>query len=246
MQDSDGSTSARWARDATIDLTTDDKFEVSPSLTGLSNCWVRGQPALHTFVVGLVGSWQSTVAKAVVDRLRAHKVRAQLIDAWTLDIGALRRRVVVEVGAALAAPGVDGLVAADVWISEQDKIAKRLDEARATQTDVQAARIELRDRASFHRAWRDHGTALLAAIDILAVAALLTVLVGKDSGLQTVFASLSAALLVLLVTGSVFKVVTPSVSRMPAKEELQLATAFERIVTGKDEAGQTVARYPSR
>lgn len=243
MQDSEGSTTAQWARDAEINLTTDDKFEVSPLADRLVDLLSEVKPP---FTLSLSGSWgvgKSTVARAIVDRLRNHKVRAQLIDAWTLDVGALRRRVVVEVGAALAAPGDQGHIPADAWNREQDKIAKRLDEARATQTDVQAARIELRDRASFRKASRDHGTTLLAAIDIFALAALLTVLVGKDSGLQPVFAGLSATLLVLLVTGSVFKVVTPSVSRMPAKEELQLAATFERIVTGKDEEGQTVARY---
>jgi hypothetical protein len=231
---------AGWAGDAEVDLARDDKFEVS----GLADNLVELLAGVSApFTLSLSGSWgvgKSTVANAIVERVRTRGVRALVIDAWTLDIPALRRRLVVEVGAALTVPGTAGVVDQGILELSRRKIAEKLDAARESRTEVHSARVDLRDSKDLWDSLMSHRTTLLAGVDIVLWSAFLAVVAGKDSGLQPIFSSLAATVLTLLVSGFVFRIVTPSVTRNPAAEELQLAAAFEGFVTGKDETGKAV------
>lgn len=241
METPNASRPARWIRDVAIDLRSDDQFGVSDLTDRLVELLAVVEPP---FTMSLSGSWgvgKSTVAKAAKERLEDSGIRALLIDAWTLDVGSLRRRVVVEVGAALQAAGKSGRIEPKAHQDARDTVAGKLDDARAAETEVQAARIELRDPKKIRETLSAHKWVVAAAFMGALAAVALTVLVGKDSGLQPVFGGVATVLLSLLLSSFVFKIVTPSRTRAPAKEELQLAAAFERFVTGKDEKGDLIA-----
>lgn len=125
----------RWLRDEPLDLRKDDQFGVDQLVDRLVGLLARAKPP---FTLSLSGAWgvgKSTVADAIVARLKERKVRAVKIDAWTQDVAQLRRSVVIEVGAALKA-GSD---------ADRKALAEELDEARATRIEVQSARVEARE-----------------------------------------------------------------------------------------------------
>ena len=223
---------AQWVREAEVDLPSGDRFAVKDIAKRLVELLSEVAPP---FTASLSGSWgvgKSTVAKAVIKGLEADGVRAVLIDAWTTDISDLRRSLVLEVGAALTAPGSNGKVPLEVLQASRKDIADELDEARETRTDQQAARLELRDWKDL-KALLQQRALLLAVADLVAWGSFFAVLAGPDSGLQPVFASMVAAVLTLAVTGSLFKVVTPSVTRLPHADAVLLSQAFERLVKGQ-------------
>lgn len=94
-----------WLSDAPQRLDEgSDAFGVEGLVDRLARTIASARPP---FTLSLSGTWgvgKSTVALAVVERLRADGVPAVLIDAWTEDVSTLRRTIVVAVGAALRHP----------------------------------------------------------------------------------------------------------------------------------------------
>ena len=198
-----------------------DQFGVDRLVDRLVDLLAR---AKAPFTLSLSGAWgvgKSTVADAIIKRLRDRDIRAVKIDAWTRDVAQLRRSVVIEVGAALKG-GSEG---------DRKAVAEELDEARATRVEVQSARIEARELMptlrQIARFWFAYGAASAIALFAWYEASALN----KDSGLRPIFIALAVILTPILVTSIIFKFVTPSASRAPASEELALATKFEEIVT---------------
>jgi hypothetical protein len=211
----------RWLRDEALDLRKDDQFGVDQLVDRLVELLARAKPP---FTLSLSGAWgvgKSTIADAIVARLKERKVRAVKIDAWTQDVAQLRRSVVIEVGAALATGSDD----------DRKTLAEELDEARATRIEVQSARVEARELRptlrQIQRSWVAY--AILAAI--LALSWYQAATLDKDNGLRTIFVALASVLSPVLVAALAWRLVTPSTSRAPATEEFQLARKFEEVVT---------------
>lgn len=216
-----GMTEPRWLRDEPVDLRKDDQFGVDQLVDRLVGLLARAKPP---FTLSLSGAWgvgKSTVADAIVERLTEHKVRAVKVDTWSQDVKQLRRSVVVKVGAALKSG------------SEEDErgLAEELDEARATQIEVQSARIEGRELWPTLRQVARSWFAYVAVTVIVAVSLYQANTLDKDSGLRPVFIALAVTLTPILAASLLFKFVTPSTSRAPATEEFALATKFEEVVT---------------
>jgi hypothetical protein len=211
----------RWLRDEVLDLRKDDQFGVDQLVDRLVGLLARAKPP---FTLSLSGAWgvgKSTIADAIVARLKERKVRAVKIDAWTQDVAQLRRSVVIEVGAALATGSDD----------DRKALAEELDEARATRIEVQSARVEARELRptlrQIQRSWVAY--AILAAI--LALSWYQAATLDKDNGLRIIFIALASVLSPVLVAAMAWRLVTPSTSRAPATEEFQLARKFEEVVT---------------
>lgn len=217
----EGITERRWLRDERVDLRKDDQFGVDALVDRLVGLLAKAKPP---FTLSLSGAWgvgKSTVAEAIVERLKDHKVRAVKVDAWTQDVKQLRRSVVIKVGAALKGG------------SEEDErcLAKELDEARAIQIEVQSARIEARELWPTLRQVARSWFAYLAVAVIAAFSLYQANSLEKDSGLRPVFIALAVTMTPILAASLLFKFVTPSTSRAPATEEFALATKFQEVVT---------------
>lgn len=217
----EGMTEPRWLRDERVDLRKDDQFGVNALVDRLVGLLAKAKPP---FTLSLSGAWgvgKSTVAEAIVERLKDRKVRAVKVDAWTQDVKQLRRSVVIKVGAALKSG------------SEEDErcLAKELDEARATQIEVQSARIEARELWPTLRQVAHSWFAYLAVAVIAAFSLYQANSLEKDSGLRPVFIALAVTMTPILAASLLFKFVTPSTSRAPATEEFALATKFQEVVT---------------
>lgn len=211
----------RWLRDEPLDLRKDDQFGVDQLVDRLVGLLERAKPP---FTLSLSGAWgvgKSTVADAIVDRLKDCKVRAVKVDAWTQDVGQLRRSVVIKVGAALQSG------------TEEDEraLAAELDEARATQIEVQSARVEARELRPTLRQIQRSWFAYLVLVGLLAVSWYEAATLDKDAGLRPIFIALASVLSPVLVAAAAWRLVTPSTSRAPATEDFQLARKFEEVVT---------------
>jgi hypothetical protein len=211
----------RWLRDEPVDLRKDDQFGVDELVDRLVGLLAKAKPP---FTLSLSGAWgvgKSTVADAIVTRLKNERgVRAVKVDAWTLDVKQMRRSVVIEVGAALRS-GSD---------EDRKALAEEVDEARATQIEVQSARVEGRELWPTIRQAGRSWFAYLAVAVIVAVSLYEASTLDKDSGLRPVFVALAVTLTPILAASLLFKFVTPSTSRAPASEEFALATKFEDVV----------------
>jgi hypothetical protein len=211
----------RWLRDEPLDLRKDDQFGVNELVDRLVDLLARAKPP---FTLSLSGAWgvgKSTVADAIVARLKERKVRAVKVDAWTQDVNELRRSVVIEVGAALKSGSNE----------DRKALAEEVDKARATQVEVQSARIEGRELWPTIRQILRSWFAYLTLAAILGVAWYQANALDKDSGLRPIFIGLAIFVTPILVTAVLLKVVTPSTSRAPASQEFALATKFEEVVT---------------
>lgn len=211
----------RWLRDEPLDLRRDDQFGVDQLVDRLVALLAQAKPP---FTLSLSGAWgvgKSTVANAVVSRLRERKVRAVKVDAWTQDVSQLRRNVVIKVGAALK----------DGSAKDERALARELDEARATRIEVQSARMEARELQPTLRQIARSWPAYLVMVLLLGFSMYQAAVLDKDSGLRPVFIALATFLSPILVAAVVWRVVTPSTSRAPATEEVQLARKFEEVVT---------------
>lgn len=211
----------RWLRDAPLDLRKEDQFGVDQLVDRLVGLLAKAKPP---FTLSLSGAWgvgKSTIADAIVERLKENQVRAVKIDAWTQDVTELRRTVVIEVGAALA-NGSD---------EDRKALAAELDEARATKIEVQSARIEARELGPTMRQIQRSWFAYLVIGVVLAVSWWGAASLEKDDGLRPILIALASLLSPLLVAAVVWRLVTPSTSRAPATEEFQLARKFEEVVT---------------
>jgi hypothetical protein len=211
----------RWLRDEPLDLRKDDQFGVDQLVDRLVGLLARAKPP---FTLSLSGAWgvgKSTVADAIVARLKERKVRAVKIDAWTQDVAQLRRSVVIEVGASLKAD------------SDEDRkaLAEELDEARATRIDVQSARVEARELRPTLRQIQRSWVAYLVLAAIVALSWYKAATLDADAGLRPIFIALASILSPVLVAAVALRLVTPSTSRAPATEEFQLARKFEQVVT---------------
>ncbi len=222
----------RWLRDERLDLRQDDQFGVDRLVDRLVQLLARAKPP---FTLSLSGAWgvgKSTVADAIVDRLKEHRVRAVKIDAWTQDVAQLRRSVVIEVGAALASGSDD----------DRKALAEELDVARATQIEVQSARVEARGLWPTVRQIRRSWAAYLVLATILALSWYEAASLDKDAGLRPIFIALASVLSPVLVAAVAWRLVTPSTSRAPCahrrRREVNLDT------TGVH--GSPRARPPSR
>jgi hypothetical protein len=211
----------RWLRDEPLDLRRDDQFGVDQLVDRLVALLARAKPP---FTLSLSGAWgvgKSTIADAIVDRLKESKVRAAKVDAWSQDVAQLRRSVVIKVGAALKDGSAD----------DERALAEELDEARATQIEVQSSRIEARELQPTLRQIARSWQAYLVMVLLLALSLYQAAALDKDDGLRPVFIALATLLSPILVAAVVWRVVTPSTSRAPATEEVQLARKFEEVVT---------------
>lgn len=211
----------RWLRDEPLDLRRDDQFGVDQLVSRLVDLLTRAKPP---FTLSLSGAWgvgKSTVADAIVARLKERKVRAVKVDAWTQDVAQLRRSVVIKVGAALKNGSAE----------DERALAEELDEARATQIEVQSARVEARELRPTLRQIRRSWAAYLVLAVILVVSWYGAATLDKDDGLRPIFIALAALLSPVLVAAVVWRLVTPSTSRAPATEEVQLARKFAEVVT---------------
>jgi hypothetical protein len=214
-------TEPRWLRDERVDLRKDDQFGVDQLVDRLVGLLARAKPP---FTLSLSGAWgvgKSTIADAIVERLKERKVRAVKVDAWTQDVKQLRRSVVIEVGAALMTGSDD----------DRKTLAEELDTARATQVEVQSARIEGRELSPTLRQVMHSWFAYAAVAVIVAFSLYQATTLDKDSGLRPFFIALTVTLTPILAASLLFKFVTPSTSRAPATEEFALATKFEEVVT---------------
>jgi hypothetical protein len=210
-----------WLRDEPVDLRNDDQFGVDELVDRLVGLLAKAKPP---FTLSLSGAWgvgKSTLADAIVERLKVRKVRAVKIDAWTQDVKQLRRSVVIEVGAGLA-NGTD---------EDRKALAEELDEARATQIEVQSARIEARQLGPTLRQIQRSWWAYLILALILVLSWYEAATLHKDDGLRPIFITLASVLSPLLVAATAWRLVTPSTSRAPATEEFQLARKFKEVVT---------------
>lgn len=212
---------SRWLRDEPLDLRKNDQFGVDQLVDRFVELLARAKPP---FTVSLSGPWgvgKSTVATAIVDRLRERRIRAITIDAWTQDVQQLRRSVVIEVGAALAG-GTD---------EDRRALAEELDEARATRIDVQSARIEARELGpTLRQVWRAW-PAYLVLVSIVSVSLYGALTLDKDNGLRPILIALATVLGPILVASVAWRLVTPSTSRAAATVDFQLAKKFREVVT---------------
>lgn len=216
-------TEPRWLRDEPLDLRNDDQFGVSQLVDRLVGLLARAKPP---FTLSLSGAWgvgKSTVADAVVERLKDHGVRAVKVDAWTQDVAQLRRSVVIKVGAALQSGTPE----------DEKALATELDEARATQIEVQSARVEARELRPTLRQIRRSWFAYLVLAALIAVSWYMAATLDKDAGLRPIFITLASVLSPVFVAAVAWRLVTPSTSRAPATEDYQLARKFEEVVTAR-------------
>jgi hypothetical protein len=182
----------RWLIDEPVDLKHADEFGVSLLVDRLVDLLSRAKPP---FTVSLSGSWgvgKTTIADAIVTRLKNANFRAIKIDAWTQDVSQLRRSLVLEVGAALL-PG-------DKDEEKLDEVAATLDEAQCVKTEAQSARIQARKPAEIAQMVGKNWHAYLVVLVLLVGAVVGAALLGKDSGPRAILIGLAATLATLLVT----------------------------------------------
>ena len=131
---------APWLSDAPPDLSTSkDAFGVEEIIDGLVETIAAARPP---FTLSLSGSWgigKSTVAEALVGRMRAKKMAAVLIDAWTEDVTTLRRSLIIAVAAAMVAKGDEKRE-----LEIREDVAKLLDDAATTsKTEADAPKTKI-------------------------------------------------------------------------------------------------------
>jgi hypothetical protein len=211
----------RWLRDEPLDLRSEDQFGVDQLVDRLVGLLARAKPP---FTLSLSGAWgvgKSTVADAIVERLKDRGVRAVKVDAWTQDVTQLRRSVVIKVGAALQSGTAE----------DEKALAAELDEARATQIEVQSARVEARELRPTLRQIQRSWFAYLVLVALIALSWYMAATLDKDAGLRPIFITLASVLSPVFVAAVAWRLVTPSTSRAPATEDYQLARKFEEVVT---------------
>jgi hypothetical protein len=178
------------------------------------------------FAISLSGDWgigKSTIAYAVVERMRADGFAACYVDAWSSDSESLRHRLVIEVGAQML--GGD---------KHKERVAKFLDRSIGITTSTQTlASPELR----LFRRPLEQTPVLLTVAALIALTGFVTWLIANDKALTPFLVpvgSFLAAGLAFLFFGSglVFQVPSESSTKAPATEEVELSRRFEQIVAG--------------
>lgn len=218
-----------WLPERPLKFPEEDAFGVDGLIDQLVEQLVAAQPP---FAVSLSGSWgvgKSTVAQELVRRLRERHVRGILVDAWTLDVGHLRRHLVVEVGAALETRNRQ----ADPDPQKRAEFALQIDTEAAQTVEQFAAKVELRKPREIADAVAGSPVSLL----VIALAVFLIVAAGlawKDA--SSFLFTIAGVLALGWLTTYVLRITTPSRSRAATAEDVVLTNAF----------AATVSRKPSR
>ena len=220
-----------WLSDSPTDLDRDvDAFGVSEIVDHLVELVSVARPPFTLSLSGVWGSGKSTVAEAVVVRLRRQGQAAVLVDAWTEDISQLRRTLVVVVGAAMRGRGDDVKEA-----NAREKIAKAIDdETRNSSSEPETGtragsllsiRAFLRDPVGF--------TASLLVVLLMLVG---LALAAPESTLARALAPILGIFIgFLLVNSGFFFVVRGlTVTTGPAEAAVVLAREFKRSVSGAE------------
>jgi hypothetical protein len=130
----DENPSVSWLTDGSVDLEVEDAFDVSAFVDRLAAMVESGDPP---FTISLSGSWgvgKSTIAEALLTRLRGRAIPGALVDAWTEDVVHLRRTLAITVGAELRGGA-----------AHRDDVAQELDAAiRVSRTETLPPKPELR------------------------------------------------------------------------------------------------------
>lgn len=227
-----------WLSDSPPDLeTAKDAFGVSELIDGLVDTLDAAMPP---FTVSLSGSWgigKSTVAEAVVARLRKRGRPAVLLDAWTEDIASLRRSLVIAVAAALHAPGDMKKEAA-----AREDIARKLDEeTRQSKTKGLPPKAEFGLLRSLLAAIRNP-VPLLGLIGLTLALVFVALVVDPNGPIgRTVPPILGVLVGFLLVNSGYFFVATPaSVTTGPAERSVLEAAEFRKYVIGTEDSPERV------
>ncbi len=219
-----------WLSDAPPDLSaTKDAFGVDEIIDGLVDTLAEARPP---FTLSLSGSWgigKSTVAEAVVKRLQKRGEAAVLVDAWTEDIGTLRRSLVVAVAAALKAKGRP-----DHEAKVREDIARDLDEnTRQSKTSTQAPETEFSFIRTVREAFRHPLALLVLTAAIVALIAVLFV-VDPNAPIGRALPPILGIFVGLLVvnSGFFFVVRASTVTTGPAERTVLERQHFRDYVVG--------------
>lgn len=230
-----------WVRDELPNIGEDtelDEFGVTRIVEPLC---IQIESTEVPFTISLSGSWgvgKSTIAAAVVRRLRARGTAACYIDAWNEDVEGLRRRLAVEVGTQMLLGQRRSMSIADDWerlASEtamaREGIASFLDaEARTSVSRQSVAEPEFR----WPRKLPQGAAVFLVFTLIIATFIWLTLLQDPDSRWITPLTSLLATAVGFLVFSSGLAIRVPMETRAtaPATEAVAAAKRFAQLVTG--------------
>jgi hypothetical protein len=214
-----------WLKDSPPSLETEDAFGVGPFVDRLVHVVARSEPP---FTLSLSGSWgigKSTVAQALITRLREEGTPACLVDAWTEDVEHLRRTIAIEVGAELGGGTTEA----------RDRVAKSVDSAMrvsVSETLPPEPQLELESAVARFKQRPELFVWFLAVAALLVLAIVWTGSWSPDvaRGVSTLFGAF--LVLAVLQTGYVFRVRMTSQSQAPAEESVQMADRFRSIVAG--------------
>lgn len=222
-----------WVSETPSDLSSEeDAFEVGPIVDGLVSLIRDADPP---FTLSLSGSWgvgKSTIAEAVVNRIRKADTPAVLIDLWSEDVANLRRTLVIKVGAALT-----GYIDPDEADEKRQDIAKELDGEAATSTGTsETGRAHVGLVGVLKAIWHEPVTAVV--LGLLGLALLAAYLSNPDPDTSVLGRTLPGLTifyftLALVQSGFIFVTRTATTTRGPAERSVVVAEAFRKYVTGK-------------
>jgi hypothetical protein len=222
-----------WLEDAPPDLEKSDAFGTGPFVDRLVDVVEHANPPFTLSVSGSWGIGKSTVARALIDRLRKRGTSACLVDAWTEDVAHLRRTIALEVGTELRG----GSPAA------RDDVAKLIDSSlRTSITETKPPEPELAIDDAFERL-RKHPAAVIWLVASVLVVSFFVVWTSTWSAdVSRGVSTLLGAILVLGVvqTGYLFRIRVATQSQAPAEEAVQMADRFREIVTASGQAAAVV------
>ncbi|MCL5734732.1 MAG: KAP family NTPase [Actinobacteria bacterium] len=215
-----------WLVDDSLDLSESDAFDVTGLVDRMADLVELGDPP---FTISLSGSWgvgKSTIAEALRRKLETRKIPGVLVDAWTEDIGHLRRTLAIWVGAKLS-----------VDTENRESVAKKLDDAiQLTENKTLPPKLNLASGGLFKNItdWLK-SSAVLLAIDIVLIALVVCSAIWFPAYAALLGALLSASLIFTIFQSGLFlHIVTTSQSRAPASESVETANVFRQLVTTKD------------
>lgn len=213
-----------WLPDEPPDLKMKDAFGVDAFVDRLVAVVQAAHPPFTFSVSGSWGIGKSTVAEALVARLRSANVPAVVINGWTEDIPHLRRTLAIAVGAELRGGA-----------EHRPAVAEQIDSTlRLAHTTTMPPKAELRLLESIKNIRHRPGpfAAAVATIGLILLFAVVSALFAPP--LLPAFTTLLGAAFVIaaLQSGFFFRIETASDTRAPAEESVEMAEQFRLLVTG--------------